>query len=109
MKISKPFAGAIEATVDILTESPRRTLTEAARRENKAPSTIWRWALKGCRGVKLETFLHGGTRCTTDPALRRFFDAINGASSLSTSPIVPSGSRQAEIAAAERELADAGV
>ena len=33
----------------------RLTLTQA-------PSTLWRWALKGIRGVKLETFVEGAQR-----------------------------------------------
>ena len=100
--------GDADTGVSIYEEFPRRTLTEAARREGKGPSTVWRWALKGCRGVKLETFLHGGVRCTTDPALRRFFDAINGASPLSAKPRT-NRQREAAISRAERELRQAGV
>lgn len=92
----------------IYDETPRMTLTELAHREGKAVSTIWRWALKGCRGVKLETFLNGGTRCTTGPAVRRFHGAINGASPLS-SPPATNRQREAAIRAAERELSEAGV
>ena len=40
-----------------------------------APSTCHRWRLRGCRGVKLETLLIGGTRTTSAEALQRFFSA----------------------------------
>lgn len=105
---NSPASVDANTAVDIYSEFPRRTLTDAARREGKGPSTLWRWALKGCRGVKLETFLHGGVRCTTDPALRRFFDAINGASPLSATPRT-NRQREAAISKAERELREAGV
>jgi hypothetical protein len=38
-------------------------------------STIYRWALRGTKGVKLETLRVGGRICTSLPALQRFFDA----------------------------------
>ena len=43
------------------------------------PSTVHRWRLRGCRGVKLETILAGGTRCTSAEALQRFFEATTRA------------------------------
>jgi hypothetical protein len=42
-----------------------------------ALTTIYRWALRGCRGVKLQTFLIGGGRYTSRRALDRFVAAIN--------------------------------
>ena len=39
-----------------------------------SPSTLHRWRLKGCRGIKLETLLIGGIRTTSAEALQRFFD-----------------------------------
>ena len=38
-----------------------------------SPSTLHRWRLRGCRGIKLETLLIGGTRTTSAEALQRFF------------------------------------
>jgi hypothetical protein len=43
--------------------------------------TVWRWALKGLRGIKLETLKIGGIRVTSEAALRRFFAAVNDAGS----------------------------
>lgn len=40
-----------------------------------SPSTLHRWRLRGCRGVKLETLLIGGARTTSAEALQRFFSA----------------------------------
>lgn len=50
------------------------TLNEARKRCPTRPdiSTIWRWAVKGCRGVKLETYVFPGRRLTTVEALDRF-------------------------------------
>jgi hypothetical protein len=42
-----------------------------------APSTLWRWAKIGVRGIRLETVKIGGTTCTSLEALRRFFAALN--------------------------------
>jgi hypothetical protein len=40
------------------------------------PSTLWRWASCGLRGVILETVFLGGVRVTSTDALRRFFSAV---------------------------------
>jgi len=42
-----------------------------------ALTTLYRWALRGCRGVKLPTFLIGGCRYTSRGALNGFLAAIN--------------------------------
>ena len=52
-------------------ELPRR------RRGRKCHvSTIYRWTVAGCRGVKLEFVQVGATRCTSRAALGRFFDRL---------------------------------
>lgn len=38
-------------------------------------STLHRWAIRGCRGVKLETVAAGHARYTSIPAIQRFFNA----------------------------------
>jgi len=42
-----------------------------------AVTTIYRWALRGCRGTRLQTAMVGGQRYTSHEALDRFFAAIN--------------------------------
>lgn len=38
-------------------------------------STLWRWCLKGCKGVRLESICLGGKRLVTAAAIDRFIDA----------------------------------
>jgi hypothetical protein len=73
--------------IDPLTEK-LRSFTEAARRlpalrggKPVNPSTVWRWTSRGVRNrdgvlVRLETIKLGGTCCTSDEALVRFFRAL---------------------------------
>ncbi len=58
-----------------------------ARRAGKRPNvaTLYRWAQRGCRGVRLETIRVGGTLCTSLEALQRFCEALT-----STSNVAPS-------------------
>jgi hypothetical protein len=46
-------------------------------------STLLRWAQRGLRGVKLEVVQVGATKCTTEKALRRFFDELGRVSQIS--------------------------
>jgi len=69
-------------------------------------ATIWRWATRGIRGVKLDIVRIGGSTCTSREAVGRFLSAINGRDVL---PSDTSKRREAEISRAERELASAGV
>jgi hypothetical protein len=39
-------------------------------------STVYRWVQRGLRGVRLETIQFGGTQCTTEAALLRFFQSL---------------------------------
>ena len=59
------------------------TLGEACRRMPRRragrpahPSTLYRWADEGLRGLRLETIRVGGTLCTSVEALQRFFDGL---------------------------------
>jgi hypothetical protein len=71
-------------------------------------STVWRWALKGSRGVKLETAFVGGIRMTSREALQRFYAAVTAVANGETAPAT-TGKRQKQIEAAEKELAAAGI
>src|SRR5258708_921780 len=53
-------------------ELPRR---RRGRKTNV--STLYRWSIAGCRGVRLETIQIGGTRCTSREALQRFFERLS--------------------------------
>ena len=98
-------------SIDLTTETPI-TLAKAAQTLPGGAvhvSTIHRWRLKGCRGVRLETFLRGGVRHTTREAIERFFAATTAAADGDTPPVRTSKQRDKTIRAAERELDAAGI
>lgn len=87
------------------------TLAKAARTVPGGPvhvSTVHRWRMKGVRGVRLETFLRGGIRYTTDEAIERFFAATTAAAG-DTPPSLTSRQREREISTAERACEQAGI
>lgn len=62
------------------------TLDEAAKlapgyRPGKCASTaaVRRWIRSGMRGVRLESTMAGGRRCTSREAVQRFFEALTAA------------------------------
>ena len=74
---------AIDPTIEKL-----RSFAEAARRlpalrggRPVNPTTLWRWTTRGVRNgngvpVRLEAIKVGGTTCTSDEALARFYRAL---------------------------------
>ena len=89
------------------------SLNEAAgrlprRRKGSKPhvSTLYRWAQRGVKGVRLEVLQVGGTSCTSLEALQRFFERLS-------EPREPAPNkrpdRQREIDAAERDCDRAGI
>jgi hypothetical protein len=68
-----------------------------------SPATCWRWALRGVRGRRLETFLIGGRRYTSREAVDRFLNHLNGPRAAQEAP---SKARARQIARA-RERAEA--
>jgi len=74
-------------------------------------STVYRWALGGTGGVKLETLKVGGSFCTSVEALQRFFDALTtygvgaGQATPFSTPAV-TATRQRQIEAASRRVDD---
>ena len=70
------------------------------------PATVWRWSLRGCRGVRLESLLVGGVRFTSRQACDRFLAALNG--SLTPQPSKPP-SRTSRAEAAARKLDALGI
>lgn len=107
--------------IDIATEKIVSLTAAAAllprRRAGKKPNiaTLYRWTTVGCRGVKLEYLQIGATRCTSQEALQRFFDALTAQADTTTAAPtatsydrLPAGRRK-QIAAAEARLAKAGI
>jgi hypothetical protein len=99
--------------IDISTEAVV-TLTEAThhlprRRKGKRPavSTMFRWAQRGVRGVRLETIQVGGTKCTSLEALQRFCDRLTDADSPTPQRTPTQRRRAAE--RAQRELERQGI
>lgn len=72
-------------------------------------STVWRWTLRGIRGVKLDTILVGGIRYTSHEAMQRFFAATTAAANGQAVLSRTADQRQKQIEAAERELAKHGI
>ena len=55
------------------------------------PSTVWRWTTRGVRArngvlIRLESIKVGGTCCTSDEALLRFFRALSADNSQPLTP-----------------------
>ena len=73
------------------------------------PSTAHRWRIRGVRGVKLESVLAGGARCTSHEAMLRFLKnstaAADGEPLEVSSPVVD----QREIEEAEKLLNQEGI
>lgn len=97
---------------DLEAGHPSLSLAEAAKdpllRRNgreRSRAAVWRWALKGARGVKLET-LHATTgRITTRPAIRRFLAQLDAGSA--GPPVkVASGRERATAKARARAVLD---
>ncbi len=99
--------------IDITKES-LISLTEATkhlprRRRGKRPhvSTLHRWASRGCKGEYLEVVQVGGTRCTSIPALARFFDRLRNREH--DAPESASPTHEEAVIEADRVLDSAGI
>lgn len=81
------------------------------RRRGKRPhvSCVFRWTKTGCRGVVLESIQIGGTRCTSQEALARFFAALTAAAASGETVARGSLERDREISLAERRLDQLGI
>jgi hypothetical protein len=78
--------------IDLTREKPM-TLDEAAatlpgfgKMKTICYRTVWRWAAKGLRGVKLETVCVGNQRYTTREAVQRFIDSLTAVRNEIVSP-----------------------
>jgi hypothetical protein len=70
-------------------------------------SNLYRWALDGLRGVKLETIRVGGTLCTSREALERFFDRLDEAARTNAGRGEISDRRKREMEEASRKAKEA--
>lgn len=68
-------------------------------------STVFRWCLRGIRGVRLEYVQAGGIRVTTEAALLRFFERLTTSE---TEPTKSNEGRQRRLDVADQLLDDAG-
>lgn len=57
--------------------------------KNCSISTVYRWTLCGCRGAILESLQIGGTRCTSEEALSRFFQELSAATTKASVSVPP--------------------
>jgi hypothetical protein len=103
--------------IDLISEKPL-TLQAAAklpqlRRNGRSPhiATIYRWVDRGCRGLKLESVVIGGSRCTTSEAIDRWIAALSAGGDTQSAPInvlKTPNQRQREHERSERALDEAG-
>jgi len=102
----------IASMINTLIETPmslaRAAATLTHRKRPVSPSTLWRWANSGIRGVFLETIRIGGCTCTTKESLQRFYEATGESSPLRKKRRTPKQRERAAQAAGKR-LAARGV
>ena len=75
-------------------------------------ATIWRWAMRGARGVLLETMCCGHKRWTTAEACERFIARSTAAAKQPSQPSAPgvlTADRKRQLAAADAILDAAGI
>jgi len=108
-----PFDPAVEPPIPLVQVSKLSWLPRRRRGRKIHVSTVFRWMQQGIRGIRLEGVKIGGTCCTSEAALKRFFAALSAADPLcaATSP-APSRTPAAGTRArrrADRELSKAGI
>ena len=96
----------IASAAILLLSEKRMSVSKLAREEGLNPTTVWRWATRGVRGVKLETMNIGARRFTSREAFERFVAATTAVAN--GEQIQPRNTRQREkdIDRAEAELDD---
>lgn len=94
----------INANETLLTLQQARSEFPGGR--DKGIATVFRWADKGVRGVRLETLRVGRTRYTSREAIDRFIQAQNQGSS--PQPVVTAKRRKSMAQSAVSQLEAAG-
>lgn len=72
-------------------------------------ATVFRHAMNGHRGIKLESTRAGGTLCTSRQAVARFFGQLASQDALPEQPPKTPAARQKEIDRAMKELERRGI
>ena len=72
-------------------------------------STVWRWMMRGCRGVRLESIVCAGRRFTSVESIERFVTRTTAAANGESPLTVSSESRQRQVELAEKELTRDGI
>lgn len=93
----------------VLLSEERLSLTKLAKEADVNVSTVWRWAQRGVKGVRLETFCVGGRRYTTREAWDRFVARTTEIATGEPMPVRQSDQMEREIAEAEAFLEQEGV
>lgn len=77
-------------------------LSDATRHLPKRPggkkphvATLYRWATRGLRGIRLETIRVGGTLCTSLEALQRFCERLSDGTSPPIARVTSAARRRA--------------
>lgn len=68
--------------------------------------TIWRWILKGSKGIRLDSVRIGGRRYTSKQAVARFIQATTMADRLATRPKRKQSDRKDQSLAAAKLILD---
>jgi hypothetical protein len=88
---------ALAATYVLLSKAGRLLST------NPSAATMWRWAIRGVDGVKLETFKIGGRRYTTPESVEKFLSRLNGPRAANTLQVASQPGQQKDLAARRAE------
>lgn len=70
-------------------------------------ATLYRWAQRGCRGIRLETIRVGGSLCTSVEAIQRFCESLSRAGSVNEKGVTRAPSQESQ--AAGDKLAERGI
>jgi hypothetical protein len=92
-----------------LLDENRISLTEVAKKAGVNVSTVWRWALKGVRGVFLETYSIGSRRYSTSESYRRFAERCTAAACGDRTNSSADSQRKEETSRTESELDEVGI
>jgi len=84
-----PFDPSVETPLP-LEQVPKISWLPRRRHGRKIDkSTLFRWVQHGLRGVRLEALRVGGTLCTSEAALKRFFARLSAADPLCSADSPP--------------------